>query len=496
MNPMSLLKHFRRWLGESRRNQFLAAAAALVAGGTLAAVGVVVGVSGDADRLEQVIVRSATPSPPAQAPTRTPRRAATATASPTAEPGFQGMIYFTAVDVAAKEYVGYSIKPDGTELTKFASPPSGGFGCALSPDARLCAFVETETTAGATHVDDDISIWDIATGKATNITNTPPGESFTNDEVFPVWSPDGGSLAFVTRHLPLPSGPAGATDYASLEVMAADGSGRRSLLSEDEVRRLRTAITSLEWAPDGSAVIFRMLATYDDFEGGHLFLVKQDGSGLKDISRVIINMDVGNAAWRPDSAAIALVMDRLYLADISDHELKVFKQLHPSLSPAGFAWSPDGSKLALDLRRGTIAIINADGSGLDVLTEDANVSTSLAWSPDGTQIAYVAFGGPCREGCPPGPLAIINADGSGSRVLTEIPVSAILRWIPPVGEATENLNIRIQPTTDSPIVGSLNKGDKVGLSGQVDGEEAEPGSGNRIWFRTGRGYVYSGYVRR
>jgi len=89
-----MLKHFRRWLGESRRNQFLAACGALVAGGAIAAVGVAVAVSDDGERREEVIVRTATPSPAAHEPTRTPRR--TATSSPTPEPVAQRIAYVGA----------------------------------------------------------------------------------------------------------------------------------------------------------------------------------------------------------------------------------------------------------------------------------------------------------------------------------------------------------------------------------------------------------------
>jgi len=78
---MNLLNQFRRWLGESRRNQFLAASAVLLVVGSLVAVAVVA-VPGDGDAEPEVVAHTASPSP-ASAATRTPRR--TATASPTSE---------------------------------------------------------------------------------------------------------------------------------------------------------------------------------------------------------------------------------------------------------------------------------------------------------------------------------------------------------------------------------------------------------------------------
>jgi len=116
MNPMSLLNDFRRWLGESRRNQFLAASAALVAGGTLAAAGLVVAVSGDGDRQEQVVARTATPSSAAtEAPTRTPRRTTTSSPSPTPEP-VETLAFLREGDI-------WLINADGSDerrLTQFA----------------------------------------------------------------------------------------------------------------------------------------------------------------------------------------------------------------------------------------------------------------------------------------------------------------------------------------------------------------------------------------
>ena len=66
----------------------------------------------------------------------------------------------------------------------------------------------------------------------------------------------------------------------------------------------------------------------------------------------------------------------------------------------------------------------------------------------------------------------------------------------PLGQITEDLNIRSQPTTESEIVGTLRQGDQVELIGQVEGQEAEPGSGNTTWHRIAQGYIYSAFVTK
>jgi Tol biopolymer transport system component len=430
-----------------------------------------------------------TPSPAVARPSPTPEPTPTPTVRP--ESDFQGTIYFISFDVNAQEYALYSIKPDGTALTKLAIlDPEEFHGSvyhfSISPDGTSLAFAHLTEGPPFVTVDSDLSVLDVGIGQVTNITNTPKQATLTNEEVMPAWSPNGKFIAFIARHLPIPS--MGPNDYASLEVMAPDGSGRWSLLPEDLLLRTRPKITSFEWSPAGDALLFP--------EGGHLYLVRSDGSGLQDISGPVLDSDVGGAAWRPDGAAVAVSLrDGLYLLDVSGYQLRGWTQVQSGLRPYDIKWSPDGSRLALNLAEG-FAVINDDGSGLKTLPEDFNNASGFAWSPDGDEIAYALIGGPCREGCPPGPLKVTTADGSGARILTEIPVSTILGWRPELGRVTDNLNIRSEPTTDAKIVGKVKKGDRVALIGQVEGQEAEPGSGNRTWYRVIGGYVLSAFVEQ
>ena len=68
--------------------------------------------------------------------------------------------------------------------------------------------------------------------------------------------------------------------------------------------------------------------------------------------------------------------------------------------------------------------------------------------------------------------------------------------LPWEGEVTDNLRIRSEPNTASDTVGTLPKGTEVRVYGKAQGEEAEPGSGNRIWYRVIGGWVYSAFVER
>ncbi|HXG36314.1 MAG TPA: SH3 domain-containing protein, partial [Dehalococcoidia bacterium] len=66
----------------------------------------------------------------------------------------------------------------------------------------------------------------------------------------------------------------------------------------------------------------------------------------------------------------------------------------------------------------------------------------------------------------------------------------------PVAEITEDLNIRNLPTTKGQITGTLKKGERVELLEEFTGDEAEPGSGNQLWYRIAEGFIYSGYVSK
>ena len=76
-------------------------------------------------------------------------------------------------------------------------------------------------------------------------------------------------------------------------------------------------------------------------------------------------------------------------------------------------------------------------------------------------------------------------------------LALLVERLPSIGEVTADLNIRSEPTAESEIVGTLKKGEHVQFALEVEGQEAEPGSGNTTWYRIPyKGYVYSAYVER
>ena len=80
------------------------------------------------------------------------------------------------------------------------------------------------------------------------------------------------------------------------------------------------------------------------------------------------------------------------------------------------AWSPDGRKIAFVSNRdgnSEVYVMNANGSGQRNLTGNPAFDADPAWSPDGRQIAFVSN----RDGGYA--IYVMNADGSGQQRLAQ-----------------------------------------------------------------------------
>ena len=178
------------------------------------------------------------------------------------------------------------------------------------------------------------------------------------------------------------------------------------------------------------------------------------------------------------------------------------------LSGLGFDWSPgaDAVVAAFQMRDCSffseppvlvegIYAVRADGVAEEKLVDEFTFSGPV-WSPSGDLIAYAV-------GDPNAPQ--IRVFDLLTRQVTDLGPGTSPAWrpLPPEavslpweGEVTDNLRIRSEPNTGSDIVAALEKGSEVRVYGEAEGEEAESGSGNRIWYRVIGGWVYSAFVER
>jgi Tol biopolymer transport system component len=120
----------------------------------------------------------------------------------------------------------------GKAVSKIGSP--GLFGqIRLSPDGKRIAVVKSDPQTG----NNDIWVFDVATGKGTQITNDiEPNNS-------PVWSPDGKFVAYVLNK----------DSYNSIYRKAADGTGQAELLFRYTPG---AGIPLTDWSSDGKFLTF------------------------------------------------------------------------------------------------------------------------------------------------------------------------------------------------------------------------------------------------
>jgi len=166
----------------------------------------------------------------------------------------------------------------------------------------------------------------------------------------PSWSPDGTRLAYISTF-------ASGSNLMVLDLAAG---------SAAQLTQGLRVLDSPAWSPDGSRLAF---AAETQSDGGEIFTIHADGSGLVDLSNGPDTTD-----WRP-------------------------------------AWSPDGSRIVYQTFAGVewdLRLIEADGSDPVNLTDGVAVwATDPSWSPDGTRIAFHNGSGEQGE------IFLISPEGTG-----------------------------------------------------------------------------------
>jgi Tol biopolymer transport system component len=156
------------------------------------------------------------------------------------------------------------VRPDGTGRRVIAPPP--GVCCpqlpSLSPDGTKVAyfaFPEAQDDNGPGY-EIYVSPTD-RSGVAVDVSNNP------GDDWWPVWSPDGTRIAFVSTDSDRPFGP------GSLHAVNADGTGQIMLTPTDYA-------SEPVWSPDGSRIAYTGVSG----DQAHVFVANADGSGRVDVT--------------------------------------------------------------------------------------------------------------------------------------------------------------------------------------------------------------------
>ena len=340
----------------------------------------------------------------------------------------------------------YMVDVDGLQVREIVSPiENAAFSDALgtytgsmiyfdiSPDGSRVAY---STCRHSTDANFELMVSDLDGTETRRLTDNAHVDNY------PVWSPDGSRIAFISSRSE--DGGHDPRNYR-LYTMAADGSDMRLVAPAADDPSFAAGPHPPMWSHDGQRIAFVVYEYDGDWEAGRaVYTVGADGSGLAKIADT-----VSGPAWSPDGERIALVAhdgdegaalytyahdgsDPVRVAGLFGSESEFYDLFGDSTQDFEYlwlgdlSWSPDGEMVLLE------------STGVRVEIEDAFVYYSLltssvvgdergppiqgisSWSPDGSKIAAqpAAVHRSNRElGARSVLLYTVDGDGTDARVL-------------------------------------------------------------------------------
>ena len=263
----------------------------------------------------------------------------------------------------------------------------------LSPDGTSVAFVVT--TVDLEENDYRSRIWLAPTDQSA------PPRPFTSGEGrdgTPRWSPDGRSLAFVSKR----------DDKGSGIYVLPVGAGGELV----RVASWSDEIDAIEWSPDGTQIAFVARERDEERYGKE----KAKDQPARRIERFFARLDT--VGWTVDRPA------HLFVAP-SDGSGRPERVTGGPFEDAGLSWSPDGGSLAfgsgrhdtwdLDLAVDLFTVDSGGGEPVRV-TETGESHDKPSWSPGGGEIACIRS--EVQTSPRHGQVAVVDVATGATRLLT------------------------------------------------------------------------------
>ena len=338
----------------------------------------------------------------------------------------------------------YIVGEDGASLGKVADigrplPHSNdmvdGVYADISPDGSRVVFTTCRHpyTVKTSKYNSDYFIhhYEIAIASLDGSNEVRLTENDAHDH-YPVWSPDGSRIAFISD---LRKGSRG------LFTMNPDGTDVRDAApwfygaSYDAKRhyfntgQLKIAFHPPQWSPNGESIAFAGRSESElDSSSSPIFIVTSDGRSLRSIAHAY-----GAPSWSPDGQRLAFnsvfnAAQSLLSVAADGSDIRVIADFsnEPALeNPDEVSWSPDGSAFIINIvnpYRPDPAVAR-----MMVVKDDGELLTTAPlsygeWSPDGKRLAAMQWRGWQSIRIPKGQalLYTVAPDGSDRRDLVII----------------------------------------------------------------------------
>jgi dipeptidyl aminopeptidase/acylaminoacyl peptidase len=230
----------------------------------------------------------------------------------------------------------------------------------------------------------DIEIASPNEGTTINLTETAA------DDRNPTWSPDSREIAFTE------------TDRVRTRIFTIDVESRTMVQIAEE------NVSDLKWSPDGGSLLFvsdPLLPNDDRRDNEDIFSVPADGGGSRLLTPGTTRFRESSPSWSSDSRQISYSTDSSGFNNIAVLDLQngrtrmIAPEMTDQLLPK---WSPDGRLIAYVRNENSqfniwVAPVQGQGPSVRVSDRDgvnggfddgATPQGDYEWSPDGKQIAF------------------------------------------------------------------------------------------------------------
>jgi Tol biopolymer transport system component len=197
----------------------------------------------------------------------------------------------------------YTVKPDGSDLNRLsprcsASGPNietkceDGASASFLPDGKRVVYTRStgkvrQFPGGEQWIQhSDVVVRDVSGANLRVLIRSGP---YAGGYLEPHFSPDGSRLVYARENSPLTK-PVGGH---ALFVARADGRGRRQITPWS-----LDAGDSPDWSPNGKLIVFRSPAR--SFEGSQVYVIRPDGTGLRQLTRFKPGTSVLSYSFSPD----------------------------------------------------------------------------------------------------------------------------------------------------------------------------------------------------